>query len=690
MMMPKSVPVSFVDFSHTGKTIDTRFFPLGVAYVAAYAKELFKELIDVAIYKYPNEYSAYLDQTIPQVACFSNFSWNFRLGYEYARQIKLKSPQSITVFGGPNYGHLPQEQEQFLKDHPYIDFYIVEEGEFTFAALLKELIARDFNIDALLQDRPGLPGIHYFKNGSFTRNDTQPRIQELSVIPSPILNGMMDKFIAEEYIPMIQTTRGCPYSCTFCHDGNVYQNKLKRFPTSRYQEEIEYIARRTKVPHLMITDLNFGIFEEDFETAQFIAEIKKKYQWPQTVDLTAAKNNKERIGRIVELFGNTYLMGASVQSTDPEVLTAIKRSNLPFEELVRMAKKSAQFGGNSYSEVILCLPGDSKRAHFKSVLDLMDGHMDEVRMYQFILLAGTAGGSNEARLKYGYKTKWRALPRCFGKYKIFGREFPIAEIHEVCIEHKTMSHQDYLDCRKLNLIVEIFNNGKVFGELFRFSDYLGMSRATIIQEIYNRAVKDQGEMGKIFRDFEESEEKSFFPSRQALEDFIAVPENIDRYLRGEIGINQIMTFRGEALLNHFDYNARLIFDVVRDELKKTNQWDEVKALYLDELCAYILACRGDLLSIDKEIVKTCHFDFVKLYLDNFTANPKDVMVQEGIQIIIGHSPERRREIEENLKLYGRSGEGLGHYMQRGNIFRLYREPRYAHAPMLKAQGAEVN
>ena len=492
---------------------------------------------------------------------------------------------------------------------------------------------------------------------------------------------------------MVQTTRGCPYSCTFCHDGNVYQNKLKRFPKERYQQEIEYIAQRTKVPHLMITDLNFGIFEEDFETAQYISRNqKKKYNWPQTIDLTAAKNNKERIGRIVELFGNTYLMGASVQSTDPEVLMAIKRSNLPFEELVKMAKKSAQFGGNSYLEVILCLPGDSKRAHFKSVLDLMDGRMDEVRMYQFILLAGTAGGSNEARVKYGYKTKWRALPRCFGKYKIFGKEFPIAEIHEVCIEHNTMSHQDYLDCRKLNLIVEIFNNGKVFGELFRFIDFMDMSRANIIQEIYTRAIKDPEEMGRILKEFEQNEEKSFFPTREVLDEFVAKTENIDRYLKGEFGINQIMTFRGEALLNHFEYNARLIFDVVRDELKKSHRWDEAMALYLDELCTYILACRGDLLSIDKDIVKKYHFDFVKLYMDNFTVNPKEVMVEEGIEIIIGHSPERRMEIEENLNLYGRSSDGLGHYMQRGNVFRLYREPRYKNEKpvILRSQDAKVS
>ena len=137
-----------------------------------------------------------------------------------------------------------------------------------------------------------------------------------------------------------------------------------------------------------------------------------------------------------------------------------------------------------------------------------------------------------------------------------------------------------------------------------------------------------------------------------------------------------MTFRGEALLNHIKYNARLIFDIARDELRKSGQWNEAKALYLDELHEYILACRADLLSIDQDIVKKYHFDFVQLFLDNFIVNPLDLMVEDGVEIVIGHSDERRKEIEENLKLYGRSGDGLGHFMQRGNIFRFYREPRY--------------
>ena len=114
----ESVNIFFADFSHTVVTTDTNYYPLGVAYVAAYAKESLGDSINLEIFKYPEELSSYLDNTVPTFVCFSNFSWNFKLSYEYARQIKKKYPETITVFGGPNYSNQIGDQEVLLKEHP--------------------------------------------------------------------------------------------------------------------------------------------------------------------------------------------------------------------------------------------------------------------------------------------------------------------------------------------------------------------------------------------------------------------------------------------------------------------------------------------------------------------------------------------------------------------------------------------
>ena len=55
------------------------------------------------------------------------------------------------------------------------------------------------------------------------------RIKDLDEIPSPYLNGMLDKFFDGKLTPFIETNRGCPFTCSFCHTGNDYFHKLNKF-----------------------------------------------------------------------------------------------------------------------------------------------------------------------------------------------------------------------------------------------------------------------------------------------------------------------------------------------------------------------------------------------------------------------------------------------------------------------------
>ena len=82
----------------------------------------------------------------------------------------------------------------------------------------------------------------------------------------------MDEFFDDLLTPLIQTSRGCPYACTFCHDGIGYMNKTPRFTQERINQELDYMSERAKVSGLSLADLNWGMFPEDIKTAQHIAE----------------------------------------------------------------------------------------------------------------------------------------------------------------------------------------------------------------------------------------------------------------------------------------------------------------------------------------------------------------------------------------------------------------------------------
>ena len=55
-------------------------------------------------------------------------------------------------------------------------------------------------------------------------------------------------------------------------------------------------------------------------------------------------------------------LSGSVQSLDEEVLKNVKRANIAADQLMQLALHSADVDANSYSEVILGLPGDTKAA----------------------------------------------------------------------------------------------------------------------------------------------------------------------------------------------------------------------------------------------------------------------------------------------------------------------------------------
>lgn len=527
--------VTFADLTHTGKVIDANQFPLAIGFVSAVAKRKLGDEIDVHLFKFPTEFAEFLENNEPQVACFSNYMWHEELHRAFATRIKRRYPNVITVFGGPNFPTEADEQRAFLEDHPEIDFYIDGEGEVPFLELFTELKKRGFDTRALKKDRPRLPNLRYLIDDEFVANPLAPRLEDIEeTIPSPYLMGLMDKFFIDTLSPLMETSRGCPYSCTFCHSGIAYESKVRRFSQERITAEVNYISERVKVPSLLLTDLNWGMYKEDLITARQLADLRKEKGWPQFVHHSTAKNQRDRMVEISSILGDAIVIGATVQSTDPEVLKNIKRSNIAIEKSIAMAKASSRNGSNTFTEIILCLPGDSYEKHIRSVLTMMDAGMDDAAIYQFILLPGTEAGDNKSREQYEYETRYRVMPRCFGTYRLFGEEFSILEYHEVCVGNSTMPYEDYKRCRSFSLTISIFNNGNIFEEVFGLAEALGVAKSRIISRIHELALE---RLADIYADFHEDEVRNFFTTQDEIEHFISRSDTIERYLSGEYGTN---------------------------------------------------------------------------------------------------------------------------------------------------------
>jgi radical SAM superfamily enzyme YgiQ (UPF0313 family) len=673
--------VSFAELTHTGVAVDANNIPLAVGYIAAYAKTHLGDDIDAHLFKYPAALSKFLSKKTPTIAAFSNYMWNGRLSCTFAREIKKRHPNTTIVMGGPNYPVDAPEQREYLEARPEIDFYVDGEGEMAFVGLYKALEEVDFDPSRLKASGTVIPSVHYISDGAFVRGEFLPRILELDkFLPSPYTMGLLDEFFDDKLTPMLQTARGCPYSCTFCHDGITYMSKTRAFSQERVRAELSYIAERVKTATLQLADLNWGMFPNDLQTAQFLAEIRDQTHWPRNIMTATAKNQKDRIVEMSRILGDLLQLGASIQSTDPEVLHEIKRTNISLDAIVKMAKNATATKTGSFTEIILGLPTDTKTKHCKSVFDMMDAGIQDIRSFQFILLPGTEGSNTASRERFKYDTGFRVLARCFGRYDIYGEDIGTAEIQEIVLGNSTMPRDEYFECRAFDLTVAIFSNGGILKEFYRLAETLGIPKSRIIDRIHALVRASTGPLGEIYAEFRTGEGRNFFEHRADLEQFLDRPGTMDAYLRGDYGVNHIYKARTTAILGLFEQVAAIAHEAVSAELAEHGLLDETVELYLQELLQVAVARKSELTNLEHPTTLTLHFDFQTLLEGDFLANPHDHYLGQGMPFTVRHTEEQKVDLRKYFTQYGQTLEGIGQFMQRNDSHLsavLYRGIEYA-------------
>ena len=583
------------DLTHTQQLITSDVMPAAIGGIATFAETQVDLLDRIRLFKYPEKLAQALDQDIPDVIGFSNYVWNFRLSYKFAAVIKKFSPNTIIIFGGPNYPAIAEEQADFLRRFPLIDFYVVKEGEVGFAELLINLIGNDMDA-AAVKSGPKLPSVHWLRpDGSPCLTHDASRLQDLTVIPSPYLTGRLDEFFDASLIPILQTNRGCPFACTFCVEGLTYYNKVYRNSAEKIASEIEYIGRKMSEGYiqggrkdLYISDSNFGMFSQDLDTCRALAGSMEKYGWPEYINATTGKNQKERILEAAKIVKGALRLSGSVQSLDRKVLNNVKRSNISEEEILELAIKSSELKANSYSEIILGLPGDSKRAHFDSLRTILNAGFNNVYTWQLMLLPGSELCTREARKQYDMVTRFRVLPRCYGHFSVRGEPVVASEIEEVCVANSTLSFEDYLACRKLHLVIGIFYNDTVFAALVKLLKLLGITPFRWMEVIAGFPIS--GRLREVFDSFERETREELWDDHDKLADFADRKENVVRYINGEIGNNVLFIHRTMALTSYTqevadlaDKTAKLI---LREEGKLSSEVEE----FIDNVLTYVV-CR---------------------------------------------------------------------------------------------------
>ena len=667
--------VYLADLTHKGLVLSSNVFPLSIGLIAAYLIDKRPEDFEVELFKYPEDFSSAIEKRKPDIVAFANYSWNFHLGYQYAKIIKKLYPEILVVFGGPNYGLEDEEVNEFWGTYDLIDFYIVREGEEAFLQLLETLLLYNFSPRKIKENRKKIPNCHYAVDGQVIVGENLPRLT-LEEIPSPYLMGLMDKFFDESLGPMIHTTRGCPFSCSFCTEGAPYYNIVEQ-RTETLKQELQYIASRICGPSdLYISDANFGMFKQDIQKAELLVEIQKEYDYPQNVVVSTGKNQKDRVINIAKMLDGALSMAASLQSTDPNVLANVSRSNISIEKLSEAGKLANKVEAGTYSEIILGLPGDTFERHCKSLRDCVDANFDNIRMYQLIMLHQTELNTPASRRKYAIKSKHRIMPRSFGRYSLEGKSFVAVESEEILYEHNTLPFDDYINARELDFTVELLHNGRVYEELQSFCDVAKLSWFDFILRFYENRRNYGDEICKMYDDFKEGLTDRLWDTREQLE--TSASNNIAHLIEDEKGTNEMSMGKATGFMVLFDQINTILFSEMKSWLKELNILDPETEKYLDETCRFSHLRKINLMGNEDIFIESFNFDFKALEESGFKLIAKEIKLKSPIKFKITHSSQQHKKIDGYIKEFGKIHDGLGKMLMRyPHVHRIFRHAQPA-------------
>lgn len=380
----------------------------------------------------------------PDVLCFSCYIWNISIILSIAENIKKILPDTVVVLGGPEVSF---DSEDILKKHPFIDFVMRGEGEYTFVRFIEYLYGK--------RNPEAVTGITYREDEEIISNPLSEPV-DLNKIPFVYenLDGLENRIIYYE------TQRGCPYSCQFCLSGD--DKKLRFLDIERVKKELQFFLDN-KVPQVKFVDRTFNCkkshameiwkycMEHDNGITNFHMEISAEIMDDDMLELL--KDAREAL----------FQFEVGVQSTNTATLEAVKRK-CNFANLRDIVNKVHSFGNiHQHLDLIAGLPYEDYNSFRKSFNDVYSLEPQQLQLGFLKLLKGS--GLREDAQKYGIVYDKQA------PYEVlFTKDMPYEDMLKLkAIEEFTETY--YNSSKALNTIAYAVT---VFGTPFDFYEKAGL------------------------------------------------------------------------------------------------------------------------------------------------------------------------------------------------------------------------
>ena len=251
----------------------------------------------------------------PEVIGFSCYIWNWKLIREILTELPKILPDTEIWLGGPE---VTYDGPGLLSEFPQVTGIMVGEGEVTFREVLEQYVREADRTGTVtgnsVAERFGqIPGL------CLASGYTAPReLTDLTTLP--FLYEDMEPFTNR--IIYYETSRGCPYRCSYClssidkkvrlRDIDVVKKELQFF-LDQNVKQVKFIDRTFNCDHKHAMEIWRYIYEHDNGVTNFHFEI--------SADIL----REEEIALLNRFRPGLAQLEIGVQSTNPETIRAIHR-----------------------------------------------------------------------------------------------------------------------------------------------------------------------------------------------------------------------------------------------------------------------------------------------------------------------------------------------------------------------------
>ena len=185
----------------------------------------------------------------PQLVGLSAMTWQYETCIKIIRFIRRLVPEVKIVIGG-YHATLMYEQIASSSEAGLIDFMVRGEGEESFRRLVNALEDKD-----RLED---IPSLSYKDGGQFVHNP-RGELLDLSRLKIPIRDKRRltsGYHVVTSKAEVMETSRGCTRTCSFCSMNHMYGPTFRTFPIERVLADIDDIYYNLKTRMIFIVDDN--------------------------------------------------------------------------------------------------------------------------------------------------------------------------------------------------------------------------------------------------------------------------------------------------------------------------------------------------------------------------------------------------------------------------------------------------